>query len=65
MRKLFKNKWVSSYLGFGDFAVPNIVHYKKIINKTRTIKNQENSARRFGENYLSVNVTKILHFYKF
>ena len=30
-----------------------MVFYNKIINKTRTAKNQQSSAHRFGQNYLT------------
>ena len=37
-----------------------IVLHNKIINKTRSTKNQENSAHRFGDNYLTNHVVKFL-----
>ena len=37
-----------------------IVLYNQIINKTRSTKNQENSAHRFGHNYLTNHLVKFL-----
>ena len=37
-----------------------IVFHNKIINKTRSIKNQENSAHRFEDNYHTNNLVKFL-----
>ena len=37
-----------------------IVFHNKIINKTRLIKNQENSAHRFEDNYHTNNLVKFL-----
>ena len=37
-----------------------IVLLNKIINKTRFTKKQENSAHRFGENYLTDHLVKFL-----
>ena len=37
-----------------------IVLLHKIINKTRLTKKQENSAHRFGENYLTDHLVKFL-----
>ena len=54
----FKNKCVSRYLSFNDFKVPNFVLHNKIINKTRSAKNQENFAHRFGDNYLTNHLVK-------
>ena len=34
--------------------------YHKIINKTQSTKNQENSAHRFGDNYLTNHLVKFL-----
>ena len=44
---------VSRYLTFGDFTVSKNCSSQKNINKTRKIKNQENSAHSFGKNYLT------------
>ena len=60
VRKFFKNKWISRYLNFGDFKVLKNCSSQKIINKTRLIKNQENSAHRFGDNYLTNHLVKFL-----
>ena len=35
-----------------------IVFHNKIINKTRSTKNQENSAHRFGDNYRANHLVK-------
>ena len=40
--------------------VPKIVLHNKIINKTSTKKDQENSAHRFGGNYLTNHLVKLL-----
>ena len=42
------------------FWFQKIVFQHKIINKTRSTKNQENSARRFGDNYLTNDLVKFL-----
>ena len=47
-------------LTFGDFAVPKFFLHNKIINKIRTTKNQEDSARRFGDRYLTNQRVKFL-----
>ena len=51
--ELFLNELVSRYLTFGDFTVSKNCSSQKNINKTRKIKNQENSAHSFGKNYLT------------
>ena len=60
VRKFFKNKWISRYLSFGDLKVLKNCSSQKIIHKTRLIKNQENSAHRFGDNYLTNHLVKFL-----
>ena len=52
----FLTKWVSTYLSFGDFKVL----HNKIINKTRSTKNPENSAHRFVDNCLTNHPAKFL-----
>ena len=52
----FLTKWVSRYLSFGDFKVL----HNKIINKTRSTKNPENSAHRFVDNCLTNHPAKFL-----
>ena len=52
----FLTKWVSRYLSFGDFKVL----HNKIINKTRSTKNPENSANRFVDNCLTNHPAKFL-----
>ena len=47
---LLKNKWISSNFNFGDFTVLKLVLHNKGIDKTRTKKDQENSAYSFGGN---------------
>ena len=42
------------------FRLQKIVIHHKIINKTRSTKNQENFAHRFGDNYLTNDIVKIL-----
>ena len=37
-----------------------IVLHNKIINNTQSTKNQENSAQRFGDNYLTNHLVKFL-----
>ena len=37
-----------------------MVLHNKIISKTRSIKNQENSAQRFADNYLTNHLAKFL-----
>ena len=49
--KFFQNKWISRYL---------IFTYHKIINKTWSTENQENSPHRFGDNYLTNHLVKFL-----
>ena len=61
MRKFLKHKWVSRYLTFGVFRFQNIILHHQIINKTGSTKNQENSAHRFGDNYLITHLVKFLH----
>ena len=56
--KFFKNKWVSIYLNFGDFKVLKNHSSQENINKTRSTKTQENSAHRFGGNYLTNRLVK-------
>ena len=56
----FLNKWFSRYLSFGEFKVPKIALHNKIINKTWQIKNEENSAHGFGDNYLTNHLIKFL-----
>ena len=41
---LLKNKWMSRHFNFGDFTVLKLVLHNKGIDKTRTKKDQENSA---------------------
>ena len=60
VRIFLKKKWFSRYLGFSDFKVPKIVLHNKIINKNLSKKNQENSAHRFGDNYLTNHLVKFL-----
>ena len=60
MWKFFKNNWVSRYLTFTDFGFQKTVPRHKIINKTRSTKNQENSAHCFGDNYLTNHPVKFL-----
>ena len=36
-----------------------LLHHK-IVNKNRSTKNQENSAHRFGDNYLTNHVVKFM-----
>ena len=52
--KFFKNKWVSRY------SFQKIVLYHEIINKIWSKENQENSAHRFGDNYLTNHLVKFL-----
>ena len=40
-------------LTFGDFIVPKFALYNRVINKKRAIKNEENSAHRFADKYLT------------
>ena len=42
------------------FRIQKIILRHKIINKTRLTKNQENSAHRFGDNYLRNHLVKFL-----
>ena len=60
---LFLNKWVLRYLNFGNFRVlkNKIVLHNKIINQTRSTKNQEHFAHSFGDNYLTNHLVKCLH----
>ena len=60
VRKIFLYKWVSRHLTFGDFSVPKIVLLRKTIHKTRSIKNQENSVHRFGDNDLTNHLVKFV-----
>ena len=61
VRKFFLNKWVSRYLRvwvilrFRKIALCN-----KIIKKTWSTKDQENSVHRFGDNCLTNHVVKFL-----
>ena len=52
----FLTKWVSRCSSFGDFKVL----HNKIINKTRSTKNPENSAHRFVDNCLTNHPAKFL-----
>ena len=58
--EIFLNKWVLRYLSFSDLRFRKIVLHNKIINKTRSTKNQENSMHRFGDNYLTNHLVKFL-----
>ena len=44
---------------FGDFTVPKFAFHNKIINKTRTSKNQENSTHRPKGKYINKSSPKI------
>ena len=55
VRKFFQNKWVSRH--FILLFQKTVLHYK-VINKTRSTKNQENSAHRSEENYLTNHLVK-------
>ena len=37
-----------------------IVLHNKVVSKTRSTKNQENSAQRFGDNYLTNHLVKFV-----
>ena len=56
VRKFFWNKWVSTYLTFGNFTILKNCSSQQNFNKNWTIKNQENFAHRLSE---SNHVTKI------
>ena len=47
------NKWFLRYLSFGILRFRKIVLHNKIINKTRSTKNQENSTHRFTANLMN------------
>ena len=48
VRGNFLKQWVSRYLTFVDLRLGKIVLHNKIPDKTRAIKNQENSTHCFG-----------------
>ena len=60
VRNIFWNKWVSRYLGFSDFKILKNSLQNKIVNKTRSTKNQENFAHHLGDNYLANHLVKVL-----
>ena len=62
VRKFLKNKWVSKYLTFAGFWFRKTVLHYKIINKTRSTKNQENSTQCFGDNYLANHLVKFMQY---
>ena len=51
---------MSRHFNFGDFTVLKLVLHNKGIDKTRMKKDQENSAYRFGGNYLADYAVKFL-----
>ena len=53
---LFFFKWISRYF---NFMVPKFALHNKIINKTRKLKNQENSAHHFEDKYLANHLMKL------
>ena len=55
VRKFFQNKWVSRH--FILLFQKTVLHYK-VINKTRSIKNQENPAHRSEDSYLTNDLVK-------
>ena len=55
----YKNKWVLRYLTSTDFWFRKTVLHHKIIKKTRSTKNQENSVYRFGDNHFTNHLVKL------
>ena len=53
MRKYLKNKWMM-------ITEPKFALHGKIINKTRTAKNQKNSTQCYTDNYLTNHLVKFL-----
>ena len=49
---LFKINGSLGLLDFSDYTVPKFVIYNKVINKTRTKKDQENSTHCFLDDYV-------------
>ena len=60
-RYLFKINWYRDNSTFwGNFTVLKNCSAQQVINKTRTTKYEENSASRFGNNYLANHLVKFL-----
>ena len=59
-RNFFKINESTDIFDFGDFAVPETVHFNKTINKMWTEKDQGNFEHRFGDNCLTNNLVKFL-----
>ena len=52
--------WCWDILTLADFAVSKNCFHCKITDKMRATKNKENSANRFGENYLEDHLVEFL-----
>ena len=59
-RKQCAEIWVSRYYLSDIFWFRETVNHHKNMHKTRSTKNQEDSAHRFGDNYLTKYLVKFL-----
>ena len=59
-KKFLKINGSRDILTFDDFTAPKFPLHNKIIHKTRTTKNQQNSTHRLGDKYFTNHLVKFL-----